>query len=65
MNRLFLNVIREGQINGMALGELRGGVSAGSCTCDNNSTYNVRREELEKNTDDCVCDNNSTLNVRP
>lgn len=64
MNKLFLNVIREGQIPRMALGELRGGVSAGSCTCDNNSTYNVRKEDLKQNTDDCVCDNNSTLNIR-
>lgn len=63
MNRLFLNVIREGQIDGMALGELRGGVSAGSCTCNNDSTY-VRNEE-EEDTDDCVCNNNSTLNGRP
>lgn len=64
MNKLFLNVIREGQISGIALGELRGGVSAGSCTCNNNSTYNVNKDKHEDDIDDCVCDNNSSLNVR-
>lgn len=62
MNRLFLNVIQEGRIEGMALGELRGGAGGDLCICDNGSSYSG---PLCPKNEVCLCNNGSKFIVIP